>query len=329
MKTFLFVTIIFLLVSLSISAENLFDDLPGSYAIYHDTRFNDDAYVGVAFVGDDTLLARSFETKSGNEILLLIPFVRSSDGGFDMGSNLKLLKGKFKSSPAADRLIPMLLNWGTTWLKSKDKIAESLTFEANTDDDYIYQYWIPVFQLEKIVDSDVNFSLVTVGILDGNQDPRFFGFKGLPAVVKSESFLIPVAAPSNPVVDGLKIPLDSNWKSSDGKVFRVQVKTNQDAAFFVETINIAEQGINTQEALAKLMILGNKQTILLAEGTRVFRIDGKLNLFLRNLDQKSFKASIQQTQLVPRDAEFVSIVSLASFETLYNENKAYFDKIIY
>lgn len=329
MKRFLCVHILLMLVALGVSAEKIFDDLPGSYAIYHDTRFSDDVYLGVAYVGEDTLLARSFETKTGNEIVLLIPFVQGNDGGFDMGPNLKLLKGDFKSSPAASRVIPMLLNWGTTWLKSKGKIADLLTFEANTDDDYVYQYWIPVFQLERIVDHDDGFALVTAGILEGNQDPRFFTFNGLPEVMKSDSFQISAGTANSPIIDGLKIPLDNNWKSTDGRVFRIQVKTDQDAAFFVETINIVEQGIKSETALAKLMILSNKQTILLANGTRVFRANGQINLFLRILDQNNLKASIQQSQLVARDAEFVSIVSLASFESLYNDNKVYFDRIIY
>ena len=97
----------------------IFNDIPGSYVIYHDTRFKDDVYLGLAYLGENKLLARSFETKDDNELQVIIQLTINTDGEIDLGKNLSIRKGDLKSSQAASRVIPMILNWATTWYKER------------------------------------------------------------------------------------------------------------------------------------------------------------------------------------------------------------------
>jgi hypothetical protein len=86
-----------------------FNDLSGSYAIYSDHRFGDDVYLGLCDVGNNTILARSYEPKGNNELVVLIPLIKENNT-IDIGDQIKVLKGDLKCSKASGRLIPLLLN---------------------------------------------------------------------------------------------------------------------------------------------------------------------------------------------------------------------------
>jgi len=330
MRSRFFVLCFVLSASFAVAADGaVFDDVPGSYAVYHDTRFGDECYIGLCYVGSDTVLARSFEPRTGNELMVMLPLVEEG-GGLGPGKSLKILKGDLTSSKAASRLMPMLLNWTSAWYKNREGVAAKLELEYEGDDDYVFSFWIPVARLREIKGDDSNrFYLVTAGILKSNTDERFFSFKGLPEPTDSATFEIKAGAPIDAVIDGLKIPLDDNWKTEDGRAYRIQEKTPQDAVLFVETMDYKKQGIASIQRLAGLMLIGNNEVVLLAEGSRVFAENGTINCFIRMLDPASGKATIQQTQLVERGDAIVSIATLASYETLYSLNKAYFDKILY
>jgi hypothetical protein len=324
--------LLFLVLSagLAMSAEAaVFDDVPGSYAVYCDTRFGDDCYIGLCYVGSDTIVARSYEARTGNELMIMLPLV-AGDDGLGPGKSLKILKGDLKSSNAAGRLLPMLQNWMDAWYKNREGIEAKLDLEYSGDDDYVFSFWIPVFRLREIKGDEANrFYLATAGILKSNTDERFFAFKGLPEPARSAEFEVKPGKPTDVVIDGLKIPLDDNWKTQDRRVYRIQEKTGQDAAFFLETMDYKKSGIASPRRLAGLMPIGNADVVLLAEGSRVFAENGTFNCFIRMLDPASGKVSIQQTQLVEREGSIVSIATLAAYETLYIFNKAYFDKILY
>ena len=71
-----FFILIFLFTSIFVFADEiLFSDRPGSYAIYNDLRFEGQTLIGICYAGENTVLARSYEVESGNELQLLIQFV--------------------------------------------------------------------------------------------------------------------------------------------------------------------------------------------------------------------------------------------------------------
>jgi hypothetical protein len=311
------------------AAAAVFDDVPGSYAVYHDTRFGDDCFIGLCYVGSDTIVARTYETRTGNELVVMMPLV-VKDGELGLGDSLRILRGALDSSDAAGRLIAMCMNWMRSWYLNRDSIEARLDLEYGADDDYAFSYWIPVFRLREIKGDEANrFYLVTAGVLKSNTDERFFAFKGLPEAIDSERFEIKAGKSLEVVIDGLKAPLDDNWKTVDRRAYRIQEKTEQDAVVYVETMDLKKQGVGSPQRLALIMMIGNKDVVLLAEGSRVFKDKGTFNCLMRVLDPASGKATIQQSQLIERGGSIVSIVTLAAYETLYIQNKAYFDRIIY
>ena len=58
-------------------------------------------------------------------------------------------------------------------------------------------------------------------------------------------------------------------------------------------------------------------------------IDDTYNLTMRMYDPRQNKITIQQTQIFDRGEGYVSVASLACYETLYLKNQKYFDKIMH
>ncbi len=173
------------------------------------------------------------------------------------------------------------------------------------------------------------FSIVTVGRLQDNHDPRFFSFTELPNPINADSYSIQNGQMQDIVIDGLKISLDDNWKTEDNRVYRISNKTPQDSIFFIETFNYKQSGFTSVKQLAKILLISNQGVMLLTDGSDIFYKDGNYNIVMRMLDQYQNKVTIQQTQIIERDEEHISLATLACYETLYLDNKQFFDSIIY
>lgn len=327
MRKIFILTFTILCFSVFADESPIFNDIPGSYAIYHDQRFDDDVFIGICFIGDNTILARSYETNTKNELILLIPFVRTTNG-IDMAMKLKIVKGSMTASNASNRLLPMILNWANTWVQVTNKLIDETNYFISTDDDYYYLSWIPVFQLETIGNDD-KFSVITIGKLKNNTDTRFFGFTQLPKPIDSESYIIDKADAIDVIIDGLKVPLDNNWHTDDSKIYRITKRTSQDAIFMIETFNYKQAGFSSVKQLAQVLLISNSEAVLLTEGTEIFLNDNTYNIKMRMYNPNQQVMTIQQSQFIERDIEIITMATLSCYETLYLKNKEFFDSIIY
>ncbi len=323
-----FFILIFLFTSIFVFADEiLFSDRPGSYAIYNDLRFEGQTLIGICYAGENTVLARSYEVESGNELQLLIQFV-IKDNEISLGDNLRILKGDMNSSQASARLLPMLMNWANTWYNSKEEINKKNIYSVSTDDDYFYNSWLPVFQLDYIGNKK-DISVFSIGLIADFSDERFFRVTNVPQPVESESYKIKKGKALDVVIDGLSVPLDDNWKTENNRLYRIHNKTPQDAAFMIETINYIEAGIPSLKELTKILLIVNMNIVLLTDGLSIEAEDNIYNITMKVFDPVQNKVTIQQKQLIDREDGYVSIATLACYETLYLQNKKYFDKILH
>lgn len=319
--------IMFIAFTMATAEEgDIFDGPVGTYAIYHDTRFGDDVFIGLCYVGEDTLLVRSYETKTQNELLMLVPFVKEEGEGIGLGQEMRVIRGDMQSSKAGARLLPMLMNWSQAWFSLRDTIREKAEYRASTDDDYAYKSWIPVFQISRIGD-DKDFRVVSIGILSSNADPRFFSYNEEPNPQAAESYKIDKKKRSEVSIDGIRFSLDENWKTEDSRVYRLQKASPQDAVLTVETFDYAKAGIPSVSLLASLIVIGNSEVVVLMDGTELTKRKDGFELTLRMYDPNQGKVTVQKSRIVEKGEGIVTMTSLACYETLYLENKAYFDSI--
>jgi hypothetical protein len=312
-------------VLLSAAESPIFTGLKGSYAIYEDSRYGDTVYIGVCYVGDDTIIMRSYEPASGNDFAIKGSF-NNVGGLLDYESDMRILKGEIKSSEAATRLLPQMLNWANTWFNLKENIGTETQYNGN--DGYSFSFWIPVFQLSSI-GRNQGLKLITTGIAHSERDPEFLDFKGLPRAGYAPSYTIKKAEPFNAEIDGISIPLDKNWDKIGETRYGISQFSDEDALFEITTSRPAETGIHSTATLVTLHMLAQKEQRLLAEGSRVFITDGIFNLVKRSLDENTGRIYLHQMQFLPRGNGYVSVAELKVLETVYLKNKAYFNAILY
>jgi len=307
--------------------ERVFSDIPGSYAIYKDSRFKEEAIIGLCYVGDDSIIVRSYEPRTKKELVFLLNFA-GDENEIYVGQDLEILKGNMNSSENAQRLIPMVINWSTSWYKSRKLIAEKERYSFSSDDDFNYLSYVPVFQIETI-GNDGKFSLCSIGIIKDSNDERFFKFTKIPEPVDAASYKIPQGKDMEVTVDGLKGQLDSNWKKASENLYVLAKITPQDAAFFIETLNYKKVGFTSLKQFANFMLLASQDVVLLTEGSKIEFIDGSYFITSRLYDPVQNKITVQESQLIERNDGFVSIATVACYESLYLQNKDYFDKILH
>ena len=307
--------------------ENIFSDIPGSYAIYHDLRFDEETIIGLCYVGNNSILARTYEPKTENEFIFLLSFTIQEEE-IDIEKNLKILSGDMNSSENTKRMIPMIMNWATNWYKSKALITEKGRYSFSSDDEYNYTSWIPVFQIETIGKNN-KFNVFTIGKIKDFNDERFFNIKSIPETINADSYKIKKGKNVDVIIDGLKVQLDSNWKTSDERVYRLEKETPQDAIFMIETFNYKQRGLSSLKQLANLILIANQNIILLTDGSTIDFKNNSYFITIRMYDPLQKKITIQQTQLIERNDGYVSTATLACYETLYSKNKKYFDKILH
>lgn len=323
MRNKIFILII-LFNSFLLSAEALLNDQPGSYVIYNDERFDDQAYIGLLYLGDDTLIVRTYE-KSNNSELALILKLRMIDEEIGFDDSMKILTGSFNDSQTTQRILPMILNWSNAWLKSKEQIIANKAYSERYGDLYSYQFWIPIFNIETI-EEDPNFKVETVGMVQDINDPAFAQFAGIPDSISSDPFKIIAENSEESDIPGFGITLDNNWVEGEDGIFRIQMKTVQDAAIFVENFSIEGTPFSNGYDIAKYFMLANSGGIVLADESKIYTSDNSIIFENRVLDPRTRAISIQ-IKKIKQDNNIISIMTFASFLDLYNENSNYFDSL--
>lgn len=314
-----------LLNSILLFSESLFNNLPGSYVIYNDERFNDQAYIGILYLGDDTLLVRTYEEENSYEFAFIVK-LKVVDGEIEFDDEMQILAGGLNDSTTTKRIFPMILNWGNAWFNNKEKISDNYSHIERSVDLYSFLYWIPVFNIETI-ENDPEFKLLTVGTVQDINDPAFAQFTGIPEISNSDSFRIIAGNSKKSYIPGLDMTLDNNWIEGEDGIFRIQMKTVQDAALFVEDISLEGTPFSNGYDIAKYFMLANSGGIVLADESRIITSSNSIIMENQVFDPRTGAVSFQRKKIIQGN-NMVSIITFASFLDLYNENISYFDALL-
>lgn len=323
------ILLLILITTLTINAfsEALFNDLPGSYVIYNDERFNDQAYIGLLYLGSDKVLVRTYEENTANEFVFIVTMV-IEDNKFSFANDMEFLYGKLGSSETTQRILPMILNWGNAWYESRSFIEENLSYSAQIDDTYSYQYWIPILNIEDI-SYDPDFSLITAGMVKDINDPAFAQFDGVSDWSQFPAYKINIEESNDVLISHFLFTLDQNWVKEKDGVYRIKQESDQDAALMIEQVDLETIPYKSDKDLAKIIMLSSSSaySMLLADKSKIYQQDGHLYFENCVLDYQSNAISYQKSKYV-LDGNIMSIISLASFYDLYEMNSEYFDKIL-
>jgi hypothetical protein len=314
----------------------VFKEIPGSYAIYRDTRFGETAYIGLCAIGGNELALRLYIPSDKTELLFMqtfytVPNTVDPTIADIEGGTIDLIRGDFSANTSTKRFLPLLYDWMNAWLHSRSRFDEMPEYSFEEKSTYNFQYWIPVLQMkgcEAGTEGLGAVTLVTAGVAESGFDPAFFEFTGEGKIVAGPEVVLAAGEPRQVNVSGLSVPLDSNWSAGDGGMFFISRSTPQDATFTVDIIDVSDFGNSDTFDMIKLFILYSG-SILLPEGLSIFSFDENPCLFYRVYDTETGQATIQYKLFLPRDPNSIFVVSLGALESVYKANRDFFDSILF
>lgn len=305
----------------------VFDETNGSYAIYRDTRFGESAYIGLCALGGNQLALRLYIPASKTELLVSHTFYTVQNGANDIDiepGTINVIVGDFNANDATRHFLPLIYDWMDAWLDSRSRFAELSDYVYERDGQYSFQYWIPILQMK----SKDTITLVTAGIAKTAQDPAFFGYKGEVQTVFGPRVQIKAGVGRTVMVDGLSVPLDTNWTLSADGSYRIASSTKEDAVFSVKTLDM--EGFENKDIfdLIKQFILYSGST-LVPDGLRIFVFNEFPCLYFKTMDSATGSVMVQYRMCIPRSQSSLSVITLRAFESVYDENKEFFDAILF
>lgn len=311
-----------------------FTEIPGAFAIYHDTRSGGDSYVGLCFLGGNELAVRLFEVATKNELLFTLTWYESA--GVAEPGTISLVKGSFGSSALAGRVISLVKGMASQWLSSRARFDEEPDFTVGDSGGmYDFRYWVPVFRLyssglerEDPVTGRGAVTLATAGVAQSGTDPAFYAYRGFPQVKTGPVDTILPGEARTASVDGYTVSLDSNWSEGTDGIWRISRAGAQDAAFLIETLNLADYGDRDVFDIIRLLVLESGWQLVPGE-LRIFVFNECPCVYYRVFDPETETITVQYKMFIAREDTRFSMVSLSIYEPLYEANREYFDSILF
>ena len=311
-----------------------FAEIPGAFAIYHDTRSGGDSYIGFCFLGGNELAVRLYEALTGNELVFTLTWYE--DAGVAEPGTISLVKGSFGSSALAGRVISLVKVIAGAWLSSRTRFDEEPDFtESDEGGMYDFRYWVPVFRvysagLERAnpATGEGSVTLATAGVAQSGSDPAFYSYRGFPAVKTGPVDTIVPGRELTASVDGFTVSLDSNWSEGTDGIWRIARAGAQDAAFLIETLNLADYGDRDVFDIIRFLVLESGWQ-LVPDELRIFVFNECPCVYYRVFDPETETITVQYKMFIAREDTRFSMVSLSMYEPLYEANREYFDSILF
>ncbi|EQA45926.1 hypothetical protein LEP1GSC050_2811 [Leptospira broomii serovar Hurstbridge str. 5399] len=329
------------LIELRAESYPFLDTWEGEYIYYLDHRYPRNLrIVGILKVDDSTVFVRSKSVNS-NEVTIVSAKISLKDGVIAFKPDKE-----YAGSASRDNQYVFLdlANWGllnpkvpSTQLSTIDTYSLSDPWpEFNYTLNFKYAYWAPLFKIISISHLESKgvkgFKVIKIGRI-GREVDEFLQFEYESLKVKlpaKQDYKVPVAEKTVLTVDGVKLPLDRNWKTEEqlgirkslSPTYGIDLKSKRDAEMSVQKIPI-EKGTNT-DAVIRRYLSG-------IDGIDYDSIHHSLYKGFSKIEFNTFMKSRQPNRFsyifIPGD-EFVRVIAFSSFLSAYISNTNYFEKIL-
>ncbi len=311
-----------------------FDEIPGAYAVYRDSRGPGPAYVGLCYLGGNELAIRRWVPSSGEELLFNETwYVRDEAAGPSVeAGTLNLIRGK--AEDGAGPLIGEVSLWLQVWLETRARFSASPRYEAGERNGMVFEYWVPVARLRSVSAGGEpagsgELTLVTVGVLSSANDPAFYAYRGEPSRAAGPGVAISSAgAPREVPLDGLKVSLDANWTAGQDGSYRIARAGGLLARLAAEPLDVAGSGVSDAFGLIRLLVLYSSP-VMIADSLRVFVHAEYPCLFYRSYDPGTGVTTARYRTFVPRGGSSLAVVTLSVEDAAFARNREYFESVFF
>ncbi len=320
--------------------RNYLPDVSGEYVYYRDLTFKSDAHIGFIFYDDSTYAARFYsakdaKNKSLEKDITLYVTVNAEKDSLELTGE-RIIGDESSEDKDIINYIHDLLYEFTSYRK---KIDISSNEKVVIRDDFplfggkceiLYSALIPIFNVEEIKSADGKalFSVEATGRLSSSNDTSFTDFKGYEKLPKDKKRKVKRAKESEMTAEAGRqtITLSTLWEQSMANVWVL----GEEAIILMTEIDTPE---NMPSKIAKDSLIRRLRQS--TEGSYSLWQYGKIvesekqteitNLFFQDETEsltRDFKI------LTSKDEEGFFLLTLTVFESVYQKERAYFEKIL-
>lgn len=314
----------------------------GQYVYYRDYSFSKETYIGFLFYNDLTLQVRYFSPYAdiGSTSIELLVSLNKEKNALEL-SGEKIISQTTEADVDVMNYLHTLLYEFSSHRKSQN--SKNFAQSVKTKEDFyqfggivsiVYDYYIPVFNIKSITDSDgkLLFDAVKIGQIFDSSDNSFSTYSGhhISEAPEKVSYELNKKAKKGKInYSSLTAQLDAQWTQTTENIW-----TLGDAAILiVDTINFegtpfADTKYTAEEYLTRMLLVTDSDTeidfsqLKITKAKKTTRIDTVSYVPATNTKTHNCK------YLIKVDDTTFKIVSLTAFENIYTENESYFNKII-
>lgn len=309
---------------------------PGDYVIYQDHRGESTAYLGIMHLDESLYILRFSAPEEGSFFTAIMTLDEDPSPGV---TSVQVIESTVDQNTQG-WFIADLSNMATqrnriesAYLEGPTTLRDVLPMGGGVLKHH-YDTWAPVFQLvrtEREETGEPLLEILSIGRVRDLDDPRFFGFAGLPAVEPGPDYQINRGEVTVRNVGDFWLPLNERWEVHPARGYaRLPGITDQDAAILVETLDLRHAGITDHRVMARILVAGAADAnLLLADTVRQERIDRRRwKLHYTVYDRSTSLTTTVQNLLIQRQPGEWQVITLSAFRSLYRRNRTFFDSIL-
>jgi len=196
---------------------------------------------------------------------------------------------------------------------------------------YDFRFWIPILNIYERYEEEnreSTFKVIRFGNLDHYEQDYILNYdQREPDILTGPLYKFPQAEPNDVVFDGLMLKLDQNWEVlPDQNIALLSVNDERYSYFNINTLAKEQVGLSAYQIFS--WELKNSKGYIRPESIEIFQFQGIPTLEYTIIDETT-KLETKSIMLIFDRGEHISIVSFGAYLSVYEENKEYFDLIIY
>lgn len=311
-------------MSVFLSANDLLIPVVGDYVYYRINRNNSEELLGIAYFGENLLRVRYY--KNGQNILIDINHngLRSD---FTYSSNVIYPK---EFDEAA---IENIINEIVYIVKNRYNINEvdfpSEIIATTIQGSLLFEYWIPLVQLRKMVTTGLEYTLIDFGRMDKEDDSRFYLFEVENRVPKTFIYTLYDRPKFEVEHNGIVASISTDWNRTtdeyNSTAYVLSDYIGRDAYLLFEELDLNK--INTEDIyfFIKYYLLMGDETII-AESIKVIE-DDTIEVRYSTYNPEINMETMHFSKNLYEEENIWNVVTMSVFSSLFVQNQSYFMSI--
>ncbi len=347
-KKILFLIVCLVGVSFGFASTGIEDFMPtmsGDYVYYRDYTFHTKTYVGFVFYDENTYGMRYYAVnpKVGSEEVELLVTLNPNKDVVEISGEKIITQTVQADIESVNYLHELLYEFSARRKKQNGNISSNTLVVSDDFQQFggqmtvTYDAYVPIFNLSAIKDKSGKalLEVQSIGRLADSNDNSFFDFKVTDSLLEENSMVqnnaLKQGNSQKVIFDTISITLDESWERKLENFWTL----NDDALLsitkmVIPTTDFANNAYTVQDYFKRQFLLSGKGSALLLPKKHIDQTEQKLavNALVFTREENMLSRQIQILLQSSEKNEDYYLLSFTVYESAYQANKVYFDRII-